>query len=114
MGDVVSEPESLWVVNNANGWTHQTVGGQGCGAHDWDENCHHLVTWNLPQGNNPHYHGTGGDNATCLTTHGCIGNWAWWLQNPQSRLGVPKTFYFPQSWGGAQNANSYSASVWLN
>ena len=46
--------------------------------------------------------------------HGCISGWTWWLQYPESRLGIPKTFYFGAIPSGSMDANNYSATVWVN
>lgn len=101
----------------ASFWRHLTDQGQTCSPISSAESCHHLATWTRPYGNSPHYLGSGGDSATCWSNHGCISQWSWWLTTPESRLGVPKTFYFLGSWGvggGGNNINNYSASVWYD
>ncbi len=101
---------------HATGWVHQTVDGTPCSAFSLSDACHHLVTWNYTYGNDPHYIGDGGDGLTCLLNggHGCISEWSWWLLYPQSRLGVPKTFYFGAAAGGAMESWFYTATVWFN
>lgn len=96
----------------ASFWRHLTDQGQTCGALSWADNCHHLATWIRPYGNSAHFVGSGGDASTCSSSHGCISQWTWWLQTPESRLGVPKSFYFVGS--GAMVASNYTASVWYD
>lgn len=102
-----------WYGNSvASFWRHLTDQGQTCPAWSTAENCHHLATWTRPYGNSPHYIGSGGDNATCGSNHGCISQWTWWLLTPESRLGVPKSFYFTGI--GPMTASNYTASVWYD
>jgi hypothetical protein len=73
---------------------------------------HFLAVWNLGNGNNQHFIGSGGDSTTCIPTHGCISAWTWWM-NPTygpSKLGVPKTFLLQHTsgWTGI----NYQATVW--
>lgn len=96
----------------ASFWRHLTEQGQTCPAWSPAGNCHHLATWTRPYGNNPHYTGSGGDSATCASSHGCISQWTWWLRTPESRLGVPKSFYFIGI--GPMTISNYIASVWYD
>lgn len=101
-------------TSSASFWRHMTAQGESCGALNPDENCHHLATWTRPYGNGPHFVGSGGDAATCNSNHGCISQWTWWLLTPESRLGVPKSFYFPYVLSGSMVASNYTASVWYD
>lgn len=76
---------------------------------------HVLAVWDHPQGHDPHFHGAGGDATTCVNNggHGCINEWVWWLREPNSKLGVPKTWYSTNFHNGSNNANNYSATVWV-
>ena len=114
----VSSPTGLlwWTSARASHWVHQREDGAPCGALDPTGDCHHLAVWDYSHGHNQHYHGLGGDALTCQLggEHGCISNWTWWLRVPESRLGVPKTFYFGAVWSGSMDAHNYSATVWVD
>jgi len=115
--DVSSRKGLLWWTSaRASHWVHQSASGAPCGAWDPSGDCHHLAVWGYPHGHNQHYQGLGGDALTCKLggEHGCISNWTWWLQVPESRLGIPKTFYFGAAWSGSMNAHNYSATVWVD
>jgi hypothetical protein len=100
----------------ASHWIHTRVDGTLCGALDPTEACHHLAAWDYPYGYDQKYYGTGGYNTTCnfSGSNGCIDKWTWWLKVPESRLGVPKTFYFTAVWSGSMEAYNYAAIVWVN
>ncbi len=100
----------------ASRWIHTYSNGVSCDEWSMEEDCHHLAAWDYTYGHNSHYHGTGGDWLTCQLggEHGCISGWTWWLQYPESRLGIPKTFCFGAIPSGSMDANNYSATVWVN
>jgi hypothetical protein len=71
---------------------------------------HWLAVWGEIQCYDQHY--TPGDWQTCDSGYGCISNWTWWLQTPESKLGVPSTWR--SIWPGAQDLNNYTATCYFN
>ncbi len=74
---------------------------------------HVLAVWTFPYGHDPHFHGAGGDATTCNSNHGCISEWTWWLQVPESKLGVPKQWWVTNFQNGSGSPSNYSATVWI-
>ena len=104
-------PEGMYLPRRADAWIHSTY----C---DPSGDCDHwLVTWFYRSGHDQHYKGWGGDYITCIPTLGgmyCIDDWVWWEQYPWSKLGVPGTWLRIYGWTGANNANNYEATVWID
>ncbi len=94
-------PQPLWWGRAyADHWEFPIVGGRP----------HVLAVWTLPYCHEQQYHGPGGYQDTCSSSHGCIDQWTWWLQFPQSKLGVPFSWWI---YPPRQNIGNYSARCWI-
>jgi hypothetical protein len=67
----------------ASRWENPWVGGQP----------HKLAVWTAPHCRLQEYRGPGGYADTCSSSHGCINLWSWWLLSPESKLGVPLSWW---------------------
>ena len=80
-------PLGLWMYTNPSRWEYPFVGGR------W----HVLGVWSGRSGYGQAYTGPGGYSDTCSSSHGCIDTWTWWLTYPESKLGIPFTWYWGSS-----------------
>lgn len=97
------EPQPLWWARiSASRWEFPWA--------DWRP--HVLAVWNAPHCHSPQYHGPGGYADTCSSSHGCIDQWTWWIRYPESKLGVPGSWWIMR-WE-RRNINNYSAVCWIN
>lgn len=78
------EPQGWWAYNNPYKWEYPFEGGR------W----HVLGVWSGSNGYGQEYTGPGGYDDTCSSNHGCIDNWTWWSLNPESKLGIPFTWFW--------------------
>ena len=109
--DTRSTPPSLSdVPSRPQVWRSNVRANQFEIANRW----HILAVWSLPKGHSPHFLGKGGDATTCPSNHGCISRWVWWLQEPQSKLGIPKGWWATNIHNGSANPRNYSATVWFD
>lgn len=91
-----SGPQPLWwATTHPYRWENPSPG-------EW------LAVWGGSDGHDQHY--VPGDWQTCASGHGCIDSWTWWLQYPESKLGVPS--HWRSIWPGAKNLNNYIATCW--
>ncbi len=74
---------------------------------------HVLAVWTLPYCHQQQYHGPGGYADTCSSSHGCIDQWTWWLRYPQSKLGVPSSWWSSLFHPERRNIRNYSALCWI-
>lgn len=74
---------------------------------------HRLAVWSFPYCYGQQYHGPGGYQDTCSSSHGCIDQWTWWLTYPESKLGVPFGWAAVLWKRGRRNINNYSAVCWV-
>jgi hypothetical protein len=91
-------------------WGHVLASRWEPGWVGWDP--HLLAVWTFPYCHQQEYLGPGGYQDTCSSSHGCIGNWTWWLTYPESKLGVPRSWWIlnPARW----NISNYRARCWIN
>lgn len=97
-----SPPQPLWWARiRANHWEFPWS--------DWRP--HVLAVWNFPYCHDQQYHGPGGYADTCSSSHGCIDQWTWWLKDPQSKLGVPGSWWLGKP--ERRDIYNYSAVCWI-
>lgn len=91
------QPEGFWGTAYAYRWEYVNGG-------------HWLAVWRLWWCYDPHF--VPGDWQTCGSGYGCISSWTWWLQYPESKLGVPS--HWRSIWPGADEISNYIATGYLN
>ncbi|MCX2728379.1 hypothetical protein OO015_12850 [Thermomicrobium sp. 4228-Ro] len=75
---------------------------------------HVLAIWSRPSCYSPQFHGSAGNQDTCSSGHGCIGQWTWWMRAPQSKLGVPGRWWVTPWRADRRNISNYSAVCWFD
>lgn len=101
MGSV--QPLGSWGWMYGSRWEDAWSGGRP----------HILAVWTAPWCRRQQYLGPGGYQDTCSSPHGCIDQWTWWLQYPESKLGVPLSWWaVPWKWE-RRNIHNYLAECYF-
>lgn len=98
------QPTGWWSQHLASRWETPWEGGR------W----HKLAVWTATQCYGQEYLGPGGYQDTCSSPHGCIDQWTWWLLYPESKLGVPLSWWLAPLKPGRRTISNYRATCWID
>lgn len=74
---------------------------------------HVLAVWTAPWCRRQQYLGPGGYQDTCSSPHGCIDQWTGWLLSPESKLGVPSSWWADPRKLERKNIRNYLAECYF-
>lgn len=97
------QPLGSWGWMNASRWETPWEGGRP----------HKLAVWTAPWCRRQQYLGPGGYQDTCSSPHGCIDQWSWWLLSPESKLGVPFSWWLVPWKPERRNIGNYLAECYF-